>query len=226
MAIWSGTWFFTFWYVLGAVLLGAAWALYSGAWQAIPAVLRHAAGIVAGVALVGFLVTQGLILKDFNDQGEDGLDYLIVLGAQVFEDRPSVVLACRLDTARDYLERNEGTRVIVSGGQGSNEPATEASVMASYLARNGIDPDRIIIEDRSRTTAENIANSSQLVDTERDSVGIVTNNFHLYRGLRIAQKGGFAHACGIAAPSAPFYLVNNMVRESFAIVKGFLAGNL
>ena len=226
MAIWSGTWFFAFWYVLGALLLGAAWAVHAGVWGSLPAGFRHVAAVAAGVALVGFLVTQGLILKDFHDAGEDGLDYVIVLGAQVYEDRPSVVLANRLDAACEYLERNAGTRCIVSGGQGANEPATEASVMAAYLERRGIDPARIIAEDRSRTTVENIANCRGLVDPANDRVGIATSNFHLFRSLGIARKAGFAHACGISAPTAAFSLPNNMVRESLGIAKDFIAGNL
>ena len=226
MAIWSGTWFFAFWYALGAVLLGAAWAVHSGAWSALPAGIRHAAGAACLAFFAVILVTQACILTEFNDRGEDGLDYVVVLGAQVFEDRPSVVLAYRLDTACDYLMRNENARCIVSGGKGSAEPAREADVMASYLVGKGIGQDRIIVEGRSRNTVENIIYSSELVNPGNDRVGIVTNDFHLFRGLGIARKHGFAHACGIAAPSSPFYLPNNMVRESFSIVKDFLTGNL
>ncbi|MBQ9002762.1 MAG: YdcF family protein [Eggerthellaceae bacterium] len=226
MVIWSGTWFFAFWYVLGAVLLGAAWAVQAGTWGALPAGVRHAAGAVCLALVAVVLVTQACILRDFDDRGEDGLDYVIVLGAQVFEDRPSVVLAYRLDAACDYLARNEKTRCIVSGGRGRTEPACEADVMASYLMEKGIGQERIIVEDRSRNTVENILYSSEFVDPANDRVGIVTNDFHLFRGLGIARKHGFAHVCGIAAPSSPFYLPNNMVRESFSIAKDFLTGNL
>ena len=226
MAIWSGTWFFAFWHVLGLVLIGGAWALHAGAWDSLPATARHAACALVGAALVGFLVTQGLIMKDFSGRGEEGADYLVVLGAQVYEGRPSVILARRLDAACDYLERNPDTKCVVSGGQGANEPATEASVMASYLLEHGIEADRVILEERARNTHENIAYSSELFDSRSDHVAIVTSDFHLFRSLGIARKNGFEHVSGIAAPSAPFYLPNNMVRESFGIAKDYLVGNL
>lgn len=226
MSIASGTWFFAFWFVVGALFLGGAWAIHAGLWNAIPLAGRRVIGVVIGVLVVSFLATQVLILKDFGDKGEDGLDYIIVLGAQVREDGPSVVLQHRLDTAYDYLQKNPDTLCVVSGGQAPNEPATEASVMAAYLIERGISPERIIVEDRSTNTRENIAFSKELIDESNTRVGIVTNNFHVFRGLNIARKGGFAHVVGIAAPSNPLFLPNNMTRESLSIAKDTLTGNL
>lgn len=89
------------------------------------------------------------------------MDYIIVLGAQVKESGPSVVLRYRLDRAVSYLKENDNTLVIVSGGKGINEPATEASVMKEYLINEGINEERIIIEDKSNTTKENLINSKK-----------------------------------------------------------------
>ena len=226
LSVASGTWFFAFWLALGAALLGCAGAVHAGWWAALPLGGKRALGIAAIALLAGFLATQALIARDFNDQGEDGLDCIIVLGAQVRGSKPSVVLRHRLDTACDYLERNPRTRCIVSGGQGSNEPTSEASVMAAYLESRGIDRSRIIYEDRSTNTRENIAFSAQLLDPATDRVGIVTSNFHVYRGVGIARKAGFAHVVGIAAPTTPLFLPNNLAREGFGIAKDLLAGNL
>ena len=93
--------------------------------------------------------------------GPDNLDYLIVLGAQVYKNGPSPVLKFRLDKAYEYLSANPETRCIVTGGQGSNEPFTEASCMADYLVKRGIDSGRIILEDKSTTTAQNLTNSNE-----------------------------------------------------------------
>ena len=226
MMVGSGTWFFAFWYVLGAVVLFAAWIVMSGRWDALPAIARHVVEAVLALMLVGFAATQVLILQDFGDEGEPDLDYIVVLGAQVYEWGPSVVLQYRLDTACDYLQENPQTMCIVSGGQGFNEYTAEANVMADYLIGRGIDPSRIILEDRAENTGQNIAYSMAFFDPENDSVGIVTNNFHVYRGVRIAKKAGIAHVCGIAAGSSAPYLPNNMVRESLGIAKDFLEGNL
>ena len=226
MMVGSGTWFFAFWYVLGAVLIACGWAVHAGAWDALPLAAKRTTCALLGVLLVGFLATQVCIARNFNDAGEEGLDYIIVLGAQVRDDGPSMVLRYRLDTAAEYLSRNPSTMCIVTGGQGFNEPVPEARVMADYLLGSGVDPARIIVEDQAATTSDNIVNSMAFFDPETDRVGIVTNNFHVFRGVSIARRCGIKHACGIAAPSSLPYLPNNAVRESFGIAKAFLQGNL
>ena len=226
MALGSGTWFFAFWYALGAILLVVALSVHHGWWESLSTTAQRVIGVAAAVLLGGFLVTQAFILSGFNDHGEDGLDCLIVLGAQVRDGGPSPVLTYRLETACDYLAENPETRCIVSGGQGQNEPAAEADVMAAYLIERGIDPDRIIIENRSSNTKENVEFSAALLDPARDRVGVVTNDFHVFRGTALARKAGYAHVTGIAAPSNLDILPNNLVRESLSLAKDFLAGNL
>ncbi len=176
---------------------------------------------VIGAALLLFGIVEGLISRGFRQQGKPNLDYIIVLGAQVREDGPSKVCKFRLDRAITYLEENPETLCIVSGGQGSNEPRPEAEVMADYLIEHGIPESRIIRESESKTTAENIS-KSRLLMPEGASVGIVTNNFHVYRGVMTAHKYGLSQACGIAAESTKFYLPHNMLREFFAVVKYFI----
>lgn len=226
MLVGSGTWFFAFWYVLGAIMLGAAWFVFSGRWDGLSGTLRHIVEGAVAVLLVGFLATQALILQDFGDKGEPDLDYIVVLGAQVYEDRPSVVLQYRLDAARAYLEGNQRTTCIVSGGQGPNEHTAEANVMADYLIAHGVDPARIIREDASLNTKQNIENSKGIIASDTARVGIVTNNFHLFRSLALARKAGLSNVCGLAAASSAPYLPNNMVRESLGLAKDFLSGNL
>ena len=85
--------------------------------------------------LASFLIIEGLIISQMHVAGPDNLDYLIVLGAQVYKNGPSPVLKFRLDKAYEYLSANPETRCIVTGGQGSNEPFTEASCMADYLVK-------------------------------------------------------------------------------------------
>ena len=90
-----------------------------------------------------------------------------------------------------------------------------------YLQEKGIDTARILPEDKSQTTEQNITNSKKLMK-EGASVGIVTNNFHVFRALQIAKKYGLSDVCGIAADSTPKYLPNNMLREFFAEMKWLL----
>lgn len=226
MAIWSGTGFFAVWYAMGLALLAVAWCLHSGTWERIPVLARRLVEVVGCALLAGIVVFSGMSLSGFGATGEDDLDYLIVLGAQVREDRPSAVLQYRLDQAVSYLEQNPSTICIVTGGQGANEPQAEADVMAEYLEAQHVDPARIIREDKARNTSENIEFSKAFFDPARDRVGIVTNDFHVFRGTRIAQKKGLTHVCGIAAPSNYWYLPNNVLRECFGIAKGFVTGEM
>ncbi len=137
-----------------------------------------------------FCIVEGCVISQMHADGREGLDYIIVLGAQVRKDGPSPVLKYRLDKAVEYLNENPDTVCIVSGGQGSNEPWSEAEGMARYLQEKGIDTARILPEDKSQTTEQNITNSKMLMK-EGASVGIVTNNFHVFRALQIAKSTDF-----------------------------------
>ena len=112
---------------------------------------------------------------------------------------------------------------IVSGGKGANEPFPEAQGMADYLKAHGIEEGRILQESKSKTTQENIVNSKKLIAGDNASVGIITNDFHMFRALQIAHDNGLDEAQGIAAGSPPDMLVNNMVREFFAEIKFLLS---
>lgn len=182
--------------------------------------------VLCAIGVVIFAVIEGMIMDGFGAVPSPGADYCIILGAQWKDNGPSYVLQKRLDAALDYLNKNEGTMVIVSGGQGYNEPISEAEGMKEYLTSAGIAEERIIIEDKSTSTNENLMNSSEFIDKENDRVVVVTNNFHVFRACGIARKQGYKHLEGLAAGSYPAMLPNNLLREFFGIVKDSLVGNL
>ena len=195
-------------------------------WSKLPHGLQRVITIIIVLGVLSFIIVEGCIISSYRAKGEPNLDYLIVLGAQVKEKGPSAALKFRLDTAYDYLVENENTLCIVSGGQGANEPHSEAQGMYDYLVEKGIAKERIIMEDKSTDTSENIAFSSVFLDMEKDRVGIVTNNFHVFRGVHLAKHQGIRNVCGIAAPSNIYFQLNNMVREFFGILKDLVCGNL
>ena len=153
-------------------------------------------------------------------------EYLIVLGARWKSAGPGEVLRRRLDKAVSYLEQNPDTRVIVSGGQGDNEAISEAEGMRGYLLQAGIEESRILVEDASSNTYENLVFSGELLDRENDKVVIVTNNFHVFRALSIAKKQGYHKAEGLAASSVLGMGPNNLLREFLGVLKDFWVGNL
>ena len=180
--------------------------------------------LIVGIAVITMLC--GMITGEFKSKGQQNLDYIIVLGAQVRESGPSVVLQYRLDAAIDYLNKNPYTICIVSGGQGVNEPFSEAEVMAKYLLENGIENDRILLEDESRNTVQNIQNSKDIMEESYNGVGIITNNFHVFRAVQLAKAQGLKGVSGIAADSNALYLPNNMLRECCGILKDWFMNHI
>ncbi|MCD8232294.1 MAG: YdcF family protein [Clostridiales bacterium] len=222
----SGTFTFLLWLALGVFFLLLAVGMHFKIWAKLPRVLRRIVLAVFALAIIVFAAVEGCIVSGFFSEGADDLDYIIVLGAQVYESGPSDVLEYRLDAAYEYLTENEETICIVSGGQGKNEPFAEAEGMYEYLVEKGIPAERILMETESLNTEENLRYSSVYFDTETDTVGIVTNNFHVFRSVHLAKHLGMEHVCGIAAGIDPLYLPNNMLREFFGVGKDLLRGNL
>ena len=205
--------------------MGLALVFARGALGRLPRWLRFVVeGIVAAGCAVFILVEAVLIICGSKSAGE--ADYVIVLGAKVNNTSPSLILKARLDTALAYLNRYPNAKVIVSGGQGADEGISEAECMYRYLLAAGIAKERIIQEDRSTNTRENLEFSAQFLDTSRDFVVIITSDFHLFRSVRIAKKMGFAQVGGEAAHSLWYLVPTNYMREFLAVVKDFLLGNI
>ena len=222
-----GSYFFLVWGGLGTTSLILSTILRSKKLMA--AIPKWVKALFTGAFVIGlvlFCVVEGLIFTQFNAQAKPGADFCIILGAQWKTNGPSEVLRRRLDKAVTYLTANPDTKVIVSGGQGSNEPMTEAEGMRSYLIQAGIAEDRILMEDLSSNTYENLVFSSRLLDRENDHVVIVTNNFHVFRALGIAKKQGYRNAEGLAASSVPGMAPNNLLREFLGVIKDFWVKNL
>ncbi len=210
----SGTSFFITWFVIGAVLLGCDIVVAFNMYGKIPKIFKKVLMFFSAIVLSSFITVESFIISGFFSDYACDLDYIIVLGAQVYPEGPSAILKYRLDEAAKYLKQNLNTICIVSGGQGHNEPFAEAIGMKKYLEDNGIDQERIILESDSKNTKQNITNSMKYIEPGK-SVGIVTNNFHMFRALQTAKKQGLSEPHAIVAGMNNLYLPNNMLREYF-----------
>ncbi|PFG34169.1 uncharacterized SAM-binding protein YcdF (DUF218 family) [Sanguibacter antarcticus] len=143
---------------------------------------------------------------------------VIVLGCRVNGDTPSASLLRRVDTAADYLLANPSVQVIVSGGQGAHEWISEAEAMKRVLVQRGVSEDRILMEDRSTSTLENLTFSQEMLAENglSTSVVVVSEGYHMYRALSFAERIGL-DAEGLAAPTVPWILPTSWVREWFGI---------
>ncbi len=183
-------------------------------------------GSVILLLLIGygyyFLGTE--IEKGKTPVADGSNDYLIILGAKIKPSGiPSLALQNRLDVAIDYLKQHEHVQVIVSGGQGHDEPATEASVMAKYLIEGGIDPLRILLEENSTSTYENLLYSKELLPEGVNDITIISNDFHLARAKYLANVVGL-EADVIAAPTPKSVEIKSNVRERIALLKTYIVG--
>lgn len=173
--------------------------------------------ILAGVLF--FTAMEGLVISKMGSKANDDVEYLVVLGAKVRGKTITKSLKKRLDAAYDYLVQNPDTLVICTGGQGPGEKITEAEAMKKYLVQIGIKEDRIIMEDKSTSTYENLKFAFDIIGDENAKIAVVTNNFHVYRGMYVAKSVGFKDVQGIAGKSDQRLLLNYMVREGLALAK-------
>lgn len=148
---------------------------------------------------------------------------VIVLGARVSENGASLSFAQRLDVAYDFLIENEEAYCIVTGGQGSNEPATEASVGKAYLVEKGIDENRIFEEDTSTSTWENLDFSKSIISENglSETIAVATQNFHLKRATSQAKDQGY-QVYSLVAETNFMLLPGYYGRELMALTQYYL----
>ena len=181
--------------------------------------------IVIGMIPFGFL--EARIISCGIRQPEAHADYVILLGSGVSETGPSVDFMARIRAAENYLKDNPGTAIIVTGAQGSNEPVSEASAAREQMLAAGIDPDRIILEDRSYSTLQNLQNSRMLIEKEGRnadvcSIVIVSSAFHLYRAGYIAEQIGFRNVSCLGSHGLRILDLQYYTREFFACIKEWI----
>lgn len=174
-----------------------------------------------------FAALLGLVLGGAHDHIEGEPRVMIILGCQLREQGPSVMLRDRLDKALEYLEDHPELTVVVSGGQGSNEPDSEAQGMADYLTERGVPRENLILETRSHNTHQNLLYSARRLEQEgfdiREGAVIVSNGFHLTRARMLAGRLGYENISVLAAPSSDLPSRLFMyIREPIALVKSFV----
>lgn len=192
--------------------------------------LRIAAAIVLAAGIAVFGVIEAPIVAGARTDAPDDVEYLVVLGAGLHGNVPSLSLTDRLEGALAWLEAHPDCVAVVSGGQGPGETMTEGEAMGIWLEARGIDPSRIIVEDRATSTQENLEYSFALIrgrGGEPDgNCAIVTSEYHLYRAKALAARQG-VECFGVAARTSwPTLMLNYFIREGFAVTYYRLTGEI
>ena len=183
--------------------------------------------ILAGA--VAFSALLGAVLYGSHDHVKGEPQIMVVLGCSVKPWGPSILLQDRLDKALDYLEEHPDMLVVVSGGQGPDEPTTEAQAMYDYLVEHGADGERILQEGQSHNTVQNLRYTADLLadegyDTTQDIL-VVSSGFHLTRVRMLWTRvwGGDENLSTLVAPAThTLSRLKMYVREPLALVKSFV----
>ena len=180
------------------------------------------------VGVLVFGITEAFVIHASRGNEEEKCDYIIVLGCQVNGTTPSLSLKDRIDTAYRYLQENPHAKAVLSGGQGENEDIPEAECMFRELTDRGIAPERLLLEEASTSTWENLKFSLALIQAETgekpETVGVLSGDYHLLRAGLFAKQFG-VEAVGIPAKtSMPTIRINYFLREAAGIWHYILLG--
>ena len=184
--------------------------------------------ILTSIGVLYFCAVEVLILSNARTDKNSEKGYLVVLGAAVHGSTPSLSLQNRLYGALNYLENYPDCKAVVCGGQGKGEDISEAQCMKDWLIARGIAEERILSEDQSTSTMENLTNAKAIILEDggsADDVAILSSNYHLYRAKEMAKSIGMVPA-GVASPMGyPIYTVGMFIREAFGVTHIWAFGN-
>lgn len=177
-------------------------------------------GFIFGLLCI--IILSSLILKEIDSKIDTNMnyDYVIILGAGLEGDQVSQRLRIRLDTAIEII-KEKNIKIIVSGGKGPDEEISEAEAMFRYLIKNGISKNRIIKEDKSTSTQENIKLSDTLMKMDNPNVIIVTSDYHMYRSKMLGKRIGWS-VSGKSGINDTNERMKRIIREVFALAKDIL----
>ena len=192
------------------------------------AFLVLAGAAAAGIAVTALVLTCMIVYCAGLKPSENAP--VIVLGCEVKGDHPSRLLTSRIRAAAGWLQEHPDSRCVLSGGRGEDEDITEAECMFRGLTALGIDEDRLLKEEESVSTRENILYSLRILEreslldlienTDQDApveITIVTSEFHACRAHMIARKLG-VRAGTVPAPSPWWLLPTFYVRELYGLL--------
>lgn len=177
------------------------------------------------ILVLSFLIIEGIIVYCGTIRDSAKPDYIIILGAGVRGTTPSLTLYERLKAGLTCISDNPEALVILSGGKGPGEDISEAEAMRRYFLGHGINEKRLMLEDESRDTRQNILFSKSKIQTRNHSeevkVLLVTSNFHMFRSGFLAKRAGLN--VSYYSASIPTWLIPTYyIREYFAVVKSYL----
>lgn len=179
-------------------------------------ILRRVVTVCLCIGLGLVLATEAVIIRYSFGSPREAVDHIVVLGAKVWKNGPSPTLWNRIYAAKAYLDAHPEAVAVVSGGQGTDEPIAESWAMYYELVELGIEPERILVEEKATSTWENLNFSLDLIEeasgSRPEKIGVVSSDYHLFRASLHARECGVAFV-GIPADSTWSQKINHFMRE-------------
>lgn len=190
-------------------------------------ILTNTIGVLIAAGLLLCLVLSVLMVRAAQKKPQETPQAVVVLGCKVRGTVPSLMLSRRIQAAYEALQQYPEMIAVVSGGKGAQEDISEAACIAQELIARGISADRILLEDQSTSTSENLRFSGEIlrqlgIDTP---VLLATDGYHQLRAAYLAELEG-VRVCGAVSAATSWYLVPTYwVREWFGLVHAFVFGD-
>ena len=173
------------------------------------AIISFAAAYVLSLSA---MYSISAVLNLFHLRKKRNADYIIVLGAGIIGSKVTPLLAARIEKGIELLHYNPNAVLIMSGGQGPGEDIPESKAMANYAADKGVDTEKIIMEQKSVSTLENLRFSRELMDKQKPKIIVVTTAYHVFRALILAKQQGIK-CVGFGAKTKWYFTLNAFIRE-------------
>lgn len=181
--------------------------------------------LLAAIIILGAIGTGSIFyfIYDYaKDTKPQKSDVMVVLGCQARGETPSLMLEYRLNKALDLYKKGYAGYIIASGGQGKDETYSEAYVMKNWLKKHGVDESKIIEEEESTSTFENLNFSKKIMkDRNFKTAIIVSSDFHMFRSLKLAQRLDIK-AYGAPSRTVEYLKFYYYSREILSVVKSFI----
>lgn len=139
------------------------------------------------IFIIYYLIFMTIILLSSFSIKINDIDYIVILGNALNNNKASIILELRLKKSLKYINRFKKAMIIVTGGITSNNTKSEAEVMKDYLIKTRIKENRIILEPKAKTTEENFINTKKLIN-ENKNILVVSSSYHILRSRLICEN--------------------------------------
>ena len=214
------------WFNFAFVIVGLFFGIVSLFWNKIKklsVLLKCAILLPFLLVLINFGIFEAKVIRTSFQKYDGNADWVILLGAKVNNTSPSFEYNKRIEKASEYLKLHPGTKIITTGGKGSNENLEESISAKNRLIQLGIDEHYIFCETKSSSTEENFEFALELIKqnggSENDRILIISSGFHLFRANLIAKEKGFTNTELLGSTGKKILIPQYFCREYAAYVR-------